>query len=93
MLFYDNTYYFSSLHYLDFPALESEDTLIKIRQNLLEAFRSYTTGNESGKVILRLLYIHFLTPDPKAGVIVVACAVRAAAGINLVGVAQTKPMQ
>ena len=40
----------------------------------------------------------FLTPAPKAGVIVVACAVRAAAagsaaGINLVGVPQTKPMQ
>ena len=37
-----------------------------------------------------------LTPAPKAGVIVVACAVRAAAavaGINLVGVPQTKPMQ
>ena len=31
---------------------------------------------------------------PKAGVIVVTCAVRAvAAGINLVGVPQTKPMQ
>ena len=40
----------------------------------------------------------FLTPAPKAGVIVVASAVRAAsaavaAGINLVGVPQTKPMQ
>ena len=39
----------------------------------------------------------FLTPAPKAGVIVVACAVRAAAavvaGINLVGVLQTIPMQ
>ena len=42
----------------------------------------------------------FLTPAPKAGVIVVAFAVRAAAaaaaaavGINLVGVPQTKPMQ
>ena len=39
----------------------------------------------------------FLTPAPKARVIVVACAVRvsaaAAAGINLVGVPQTKPMQ
>ena len=40
----------------------------------------------------------FLTPAPKAGVIVVACAVRAsavaaAAGINLVSVPQTKPMQ
>ena len=38
-----------------------------------------------------------LTPAPKAGVIVVACAVRVAAaavaGINLVGVPQTKPMQ
>ena len=42
-----------------------------------------------------------LTPAPKAGVIVVACAVRAAAaavsaaaaGINLVGVPQTKPLQ
>ena len=37
----------------------------------------------------------FLTPAPKAGVIVLACAVRAAtaAGINIVGVPQTKPMQ
>ena len=39
----------------------------------------------------------FLTPAPKAGVIVVAFAVQAAAaaaaGINLVGVPQTKPMQ
>ena len=41
--------------------------------------------------------IQFLTPAPKAGVIVVACAVRAtavsaaAAAINLVGVPQTKP--
>ena len=45
-----------------------------------------------------ILGIYFLTPAPKAGVIVVACAVRAAAaaaaaGINLVGVPQTKPMQ
>ena len=44
-----------------------------------------------------LLYFSvFLTPAPKAGVIVVACAVRAAAaaaGINLVGVPQTKPIQ
>ena len=36
----------------------------------------------------------FLTPAPKPGVIVVACAVQAvAAGIDLVGVPQTKPMQ
>ena len=37
----------------------------------------------------------FLTPAPMAGVIVVACAVwasAAAAGINLVGVPQPKPM-
>ena len=35
-----------------------------------------------------------LTPAPKAGVIVVACTVRAsAAGINLVIVPQTKPTQ
>ena len=42
-----------------------------------------------------LQILQFLTPAPKAGVIVVACAVRAAvaAGINLVGVPQTKPMQ
>ena len=36
----------------------------------------------------------FLTPAPKAGFIVVGCAVWAAAGgINLVRVPQTKPMQ
>ena len=46
---------------------------------------------------LKNTYLHrFLIPAPKAGVIVVAFAVRAAAaaaaaGINLVGVPQTKP--
>ena len=40
-------------------------------------------------------FLAFLTPAPKAGVIVVASAVRAAAaaGINFVGVPQTKPKQ
>ena len=43
----------------------------------------------------RYNFFSFLTPAPKAGVIVVACAVQvaaAAAGTNLVGVPQTKPM-
>ena len=40
-------------------------------------------------------FISFLTPAPKAGVIVVASAVRAAAaaGTKLAGVPQTKPME
>ena len=45
----------------------------------------------------KITIMWFLTPAPKAGVIVVASAVRAAAaaaaGINLVGVPQTKPMK
>ena len=46
-----------------------------------------------------MVFAKFLTPAPKAGVIVVASAVRAAAaaaavaGTKLAGVPQTKPME
>ena len=55
--------------------------------------------NIKGKKVHIKYTFTFLTPAPKTGVIVIACAVRAAAvssaavGINLVGVPQTKPMQ
>ena len=82
-------------------------------QDTCSYFRSVTsyrrplTSNKSRSVLplktsasyelLVFEHIGFLTPAPKAGVIVVACAVRvaaaAAAGTNLVGVPQTKPMQ
>ena len=52
-------------------------------------------GQSTIGVITRVFCYIFLTPALGAGVIVVACTVRAAAaaGINLVGVPQTKPMQ
>ena len=51
--------------------------------------------NELAYLQMSTIFSPFFIPARKAEVIVVACAVRAAAaaGINLVGVPQTKPMQ
>ena len=62
--------------------------------NKLEMSFAISSYSCTKRVQVNVSKSDFLTPAPKAGVIVVACAVRAAAaaaaaGINLVGVPQT----